>query len=263
MAAHDRYTDAGTRYAQVRQVHDLAALVLHLHLFARIALVLLAADLRDEVIGDLVREDLRLHGLAGAQCLDLLGQLHGAARACAGNSLIRRGDHGADRTDGVERVHGRDRDDRRAVRAGDDAVVQLHILGIDLRDDKRHIIVHAVGGRVVHKHRARAHDLRRVETGDVTLGSTEHDIEAAEVLLRRLLDHDGAAVPLHDLARAAAAGKQAQLRDRELTLRKNLHHFAADRTGRAENTDFIQFHGNNPPGAYLTNALYSTRIASA
>ena len=43
--------------------------------------------------------------------------------------------------------------------------------------DKRHIIVHAVGGRVVHKHRARAHDLRRVETGDVALGGAEHDIE--------------------------------------------------------------------------------------
>ena len=74
-------------------MHNFSALILHLHFLARVALKLLAADLRDEVIGNLMGKDLRLDGPARAQSLDLLGKLQRAARTGAGNRLIGRGGH--------------------------------------------------------------------------------------------------------------------------------------------------------------------------
>ena len=64
-----RKPDAGTADTQLGQVHDLPALVLHFHLFAGVALELLAADLGNQVEGDLVGEHLGLVGLAVAQGL--------------------------------------------------------------------------------------------------------------------------------------------------------------------------------------------------
>ena len=78
------------------QVQDLAALVLELHLLGGVAVALLAADLRDDVVGDLVREHLRRVALASTQGVDLVLQLDRAARARAGYGLIRRHDHVAD-----------------------------------------------------------------------------------------------------------------------------------------------------------------------
>lgn len=96
VTAHDGHAHAGARDVHVRQVQDLAALVLELHLLGGVAVALLAADLRDDVVGDLVREHLRRVALAGAQGVDLVLQLDRAARARAGYGLIRRHDHVAD-----------------------------------------------------------------------------------------------------------------------------------------------------------------------
>ena len=53
VAAHDRHAHAGAADLQLGEMHDASALVLKLHLLGGIAGKLLAADLRDDVVGDL------------------------------------------------------------------------------------------------------------------------------------------------------------------------------------------------------------------
>ena len=265
MAAHDGHAHTGAAHLQLGQVHDLAPLVLHLHLLGGIALERLAADLRDNVVGDLILEHLRLDGLSLAQQLDLVHQFLRAARARAGRRLIRRGD---DRLDGavlIQGVDGHKAHDRGAVGVCDDALMLLHVLGIDLRDDQRHLGVETERRGVVDEHGPGLDDRGGKTLGDVVLRRAEDDVHALERLVARQLDRQLLPLPLHLLPHGARGRQQVQLCDGEVALGENLHHLLAHRAGGAQNGYVILFHvllllyGSN----YFTKLSYSTRMAGA
>ena len=226
-------------------MHDLAALVLQLHLLGGIAADLLAADLRNHVVGDLIGEDLRLIALAGSDSLDLVFELHGARGARAGDGLIGAHDHALDIAElaqGVDRRHG---DDGGAVRVRDDAVVLLHVLGVHLRHDQRHVGIETEGGGVIDEHGAGLHDRGGKALGNVVLGRAEHDVEALEGVVLRLFHDDVLPLEGDDLARRARAREQMQFLDGELALREDLHHFLTDCAAGAENTKLVRLHFEN------------------
>lgn len=103
---HHGHAHTGAADLHLGQVEDLAALVLHLHLLARVAHVRLTADLGDDVVGDLVLEHLRLDGLARGERRDLIVQLVDAVLARAGDRLIGAGDDGLDGAFLRQRVDG-------------------------------------------------------------------------------------------------------------------------------------------------------------
>ena len=223
-------------------MHDLPALVLHLHLLGGIALKGLAADLGDDVIGDLVLEYLGLHRLTLPQQLHLVHQLDGAAGAGAGHRLVAAGHNALDGAVVVQSVDGHQRNDGGAVGVGDDALVLLHVLRIDLRHDQGHIRVHAEGAGVIHEHRARLDDGRGELLGDVVLRRAQHDVHALEGLVTGHLHGDVVALPVDSLSHGPGRRQQVQLLDGEIALGQYLHHLAAHRAGGAQNSNFILFH---------------------
>ena len=244
MAAHDRHADAGAGDIHLRQVHDLAAFVLELHLLGGVALALLAADLGDDVVGDLVGKDLGLVALALLQGLDLIAQLHRASSAGAGDSLIGADDHALDVAELPQGVDSGHSDDRGAVGVGDDAVVLFHVLGVHFRNHQRGVRIQAEGGGIVHEHGAGLHDGILKALGDVVLGGTQNDVQALKGVVLGLFHDDVLALEGDDLTRAAGAGEEVQLADGEIPLGEDLLHFLTDCAAGAENTDFVRLHFN-------------------
>ena len=257
MAADDGHARAGAADLHLGQVEDLAALVLHLHLLAGVALEGLAADLGDDVVRDLILEDLGLKVFALGKGLDLIVEFVDAALARAADGLVGRGD---DRLDGAllgEGVNGHEGHDGGAVGVRDDALVPLHVLGVDLGDDKGDVGVEAERARIVDEHRARLDDRGGKTLGDVVLGRAENDIKALKRVVRRL--DDGALLTAeHDFAaRASGACDGTKGRNGEVALFENFDHFLTDGAGGAENTDIDLFHTTFS----FTKLLYRTRMA--
>ena len=257
MAADDGHARAGAADLHLGQVEDLAALVLHLHLLAGVALEGLAADLGNDVVRDLILEDLGLKVLALGKGLDLIVEFVDAALARAADGLIGRGD---DRLDGAflgEGIDGYKRDDRGAVGIRDDALVPLHVLGVDLGNDEGNIGVEAEGARVIDEHRARLDDRGSETLGDVVLGRAKDDVEPFKGIVGGF--DDGAFLPAErDLtARASGACDGTKGRDREIALFENFDHFLTDGARCAENTDIDLFHTTFS----FTKLLYRTRMA--
>ena len=100
----------------------------------------------------------------------------------------------------VQGVDGHQRDDGGAVGVGDDALVLLHVLRIDLRHDQGHIRVHAEGAGVIHEHRARLDDGRGELLGDVVLRRAQHDVHALEGLVTGHLHGEVVALPVDGLS---------------------------------------------------------------
>ena len=244
VASHDRHTDAGAGNVQLRQVHDLPALVLHLHFLAGVALELLAADLGDQVVGDLVGEGLDIHVLTLLQGLDLVFQLRHTGNAGAGNGLVGGGDHALDGGDGIEGIDGGDGDDGGAVGIADDALVVLHILGVDLGNDQGHVGVQTESGGVIHKNRAGLDDGGGKLLGDVVLGGTQDDIHALEGGIAGFPDGHILTPELQGLTGGPGRGQGDQLTHGEIPLFQNSHHLLAHRTGGTKDGNSVLFHGD-------------------
>jgi len=122
--------------------------------------------------------------------------------------------------------------------------VLLHVLGVDLRDDQGHIGVHAEGAGVVHEHRARLDDGRGKLLGDIVLRRAQHDVHTLKGRVTGQLHGDIVSLPVDGLPHRALGGQQVQLADGEVPLGQHLHHFAAYRAGRAQNSNFILFHSD-------------------
>ena len=113
---------------------------------------------------------LNAYGCGSTLCSNLRPVEVGARRfaqlfhrrgAGARRGLIRRDDHPLDAVLAVHGPQRRDRDDRRAVRIGDDALVREDRVAIDLGNDERHAGIHAKRRRVVDDDRAGLHRGRR------------------------------------------------------------------------------------------------------
>ena len=215
-------------------MQDLAALVLQLHLFGGVAVFAYAADARDEVEEDLVRERLCRERFALRVSFCLRFKLRKPFGTRAGYRLIGGGDerfNGRDPRDGRKRHQ---RDDGGAVGVGDDAVVLERIAGVDLRHDERHIRVKAEGAGIVHKHRARSFDGGGKALCDVVFRRAEHDVHAFKRRVAGFLDDDFPPCKGNGLARAARACKQAQLCNGEVALGKHFDHLLPDGARCAE-----------------------------
>ena len=148
-------------------MQDLAAFVLHLHFLAGIAVFAKAADLGNNVIGDLILEYLWHRLFAPGNGFHLLHQLQGASCACAGYRLVGGGDHGLNGGKLCQGVDGHQGHDGGAIGIGDDALVPLHILGVDLWDHQGHIWVQTKRAGIIYEHSARCLDSRGKPLGDV------------------------------------------------------------------------------------------------
>ena len=228
-------------------MHDLPTLVLHLHFLAGIALELLAANLGNQVIGNLVGEDLGLIGLAQAQSLHLVLQLNGAAGAGAGHRLVGGSGHGLNGGNLVQGIDGGDGDDGRAVGVGNNALVPLHILRIDFRHNQRHVGIQPEGGGIVHKDRTGLHDGRSELLGNVVFRRAQHDVHALKGGITGLLNGHVFALELHGLAGGTGRGQGHQLPHRKVPLGQDFHHFLSHGAGCAQDGYGILFHIPFPP----------------
>ena len=202
MRAQHRHAHAGAIHAQLGQVHDLAAFVLQLHLFGSKALLLDAANLRNQVARELGGKGARLGNfLAAAQGDQLSLELSHTGSASARSRLVRRDDHALHAGELMQRPRRNQADDGRAVGVGDKAVMPLDVVGIDLGHNQRHLGIHAEGVAVVDHDGAALDGLGQQLLGDIVTGSAEYDVAALKGLGASLFDHDLLAVELNGLAR--------------------------------------------------------------
>ena len=246
MAAEHRHPHAGAAHLHIGQVQDLPTLVLHLHLLAGVAEVLLGPDLGDHVVGDLVGEGLGRVGLPLQARLDLLRQLPHARHAGAADGLVGGGDHGLDGAHPGQGRHGHEGHDGGAVGVGDDAFVPFGVLRVDLRDDQRHVLPQPEGAGIVHEHGPRVQDMGREPLCDIVLRRAQNEVEAPEGVFPGL--HDGHLLPFEQdhLARAAGAGQGPDAPHGEVPLRQYLQHLLAHRAGGAQDAYVHLFHGSIP-----------------
>ena len=146
--------DRRARDPEIRQVEDLAALRDDLPLLLRVAVVEKDVDLGHGVEGDLMRVDRGRQRLAGGVGADLALELGDRVAAGPADALVRVHDDPLDPDRIADRHQHRDELHRRAVRVGDDALVERRIVGVDLADHERHAWLHPPGARVVDHRRA-------------------------------------------------------------------------------------------------------------
>ena len=140
--------------------------LVHLHRLLRVDVWLEHVNLRDEVVGQLVRE--LLDGLHLARLYQfailLLQLLHGGGTGTTG-TLVRRHANAADVAQLLERLQHDDHHDGGAVRVGNDAAWALAgILSVALGHHEGHIVVHAESTRIVDHHAAVAGDVVSILT---------------------------------------------------------------------------------------------------
>ena len=226
-------------------MHNLAALVLKLHLLGGETFLLHAADLRNEIIGKLRRKSARIGKLlAAAQSSKLLLELTHARNASARSRLVRAHNHALDARELVQRPGGHQADDGRTVGIGDKALVPFDVLGVNLGHHQGNIGVKTERMGVVHNHSAALHGLGQKRLGEVILNGAEYDIAALKRLGAGLLDHHLLAAELNSLAGRASARQQLELAHGEILLVKALEHLGAHGSRRAQNSHRVLFHAS-------------------
>ena len=142
-------------------MHDLARLIVHLHLLLRIAIGLEHVYLGYHVVGQLMGE--LLDGLHLARFHDLAVLLLQLGHSCgtgAAGTLIAADADALDVAQLLQRLQHDHHHDCRAVGVGDDATRTYQgILGITLGHHQGHVVVHAEGTRIVDHHAAIAGDV--------------------------------------------------------------------------------------------------------
>ena len=218
-------------------MEDLARLGDDLPLLLRVAVLEEDVDLGEGVEGDRVRVDAGLLGGPRDVGPDLGLELGDRLAAGAGDRLVGVDDDALE-ADGVAEGHERRHElHRAAVRVGDDPLVGLEVVRVDLADDERDARLHPPGARVVDDGAAAGGRLRRQLARDRAAGREEGDVDALEGLGRRLLHLDLAAVEREGRPGRACRGEEADLPDREAALDEDRGHRAADDAGGADDGD--------------------------
>ncbi len=195
--------------------------------------------MRQQVEGDLVRVNFFDHLAVLRPSAGLLLQLGDPGRPTARDGLVSRCDDRLQAKGLVQRVKPHQRDDRRAIRIGDDALVRESRIRIDFRNHQGYLRIHpesraiidhdtaALGGLLPKKFR-----LRGPRTEDA-------GIQPLETLRSRFLYRPGLVSVGLRLTSRAGRGEQAQFRQREIPLVKKTNEFLTDCAGRSEDSDFI------------------------
>ena len=226
-------------------MHDLAALVLQLHLLGGKALLLDAANLRNQVARQLGGKGARLGNLlTTAQSGQLSLELGHTGSASTRSCLIRGHDHALHAGELMQRPRRNQTDDGRAVGVGDQAVVPLNVIGVNLGHDQRHLGIQTEGMAVVDHDGAALDGLGQQFLGDIVAGSAEYDVAALKGLGESLFDHNLLAAELDGLARRTRARQQLELANRKLLLVEALEHLGANSSRRAQNSNRVLFHAS-------------------
>ena len=221
-------------------VQDLLGLLDHLPFLFGVAVVEEDVDVGEHIERDGVGE------LLGCLARDAVLEIVVARDARAGHRLIGGVDDALDAEAVIERLQCDHRLYGGAVGVCDDALVPLHVLGIDLGDDKGDVVVHTPLAGVVHHHGARFHEHgsefrrsagARREEGEVHLALQSHD-----VLFRELDDGVGLAHEVDLLARASCGREKIVVFDGELSFGQHFEKLVADHAGRTDDGDVELFH---------------------
>ena len=167
--------------------------------------------MRQDVKGDLVRINFLRHRFAGDDLLDLALQFFDGLGARAGNGLVAGGENALHTESLVQRIERHQRNGGGAVRVGDDALVLLHVRGIDFGHDERDGIVHAEGAGVIHHHAAGLGGDRGEFLGDAAAGAEQGDVDALERVFSEFLNRNVLPSELQLLADGTGGGEQSQL----------------------------------------------------
>ena len=133
--------------------------------------------------------------------------------------------------------HQRDRGG--AIRIGENPVVVIDRIGIDFRDDERHLGVHAKSRAVIHHDTAALHRFVREFEGLVAPRTENRDVEPVEAFRRGLFDGPGFVLKGLCLSGRACGREQMKFRNGERSLVKKTNDFLTDCAGRTEDTYFI------------------------
>ena len=133
----------------------------------------------------------------------------------------------------MQRLQGQRHDDGRAVGVGDHTVVPFDVVGVNLGDDQRNILVHAERAGVVHHDGTCGHDGLAHLLGNAGACREQRDVDALERLGRHFL-HDqiaswdlAAAAEGDGLAGRPGARQGAHLCSREIEIVQDVHEFLA------------------------------------
>ena len=165
MGPVNRDAHASNRGAEVRQMHDPPALVLHFHFFLGVAAGQERIDVRENVERDRVGIDFRHRRLLFGRRFDLGPQFADRARAAPGNSLVTGRKNTPDAKCPVQRIERHERDRGGAVWIGDQSAMLLNVVAIDFRNHQRDIGFHPEDGRIIDHNRARRARDRRESAG--------------------------------------------------------------------------------------------------
>ena len=222
-------------------VHNLPCLVVHLHLFLRVAIGLEHVDLRNHVVGQLMGE--LLDGLHLARLYNLLVLLlqfgHSGGTGTRGTLI---GGHvdALDVTQVLQRLENDHHHDSGAVGVGNDtarAVQGIH--GITFGHHQGHVVVHAEGTRIVDHHAAILRNglgklLRRTGT---STGKGDVDVLEIVVMLQQLHFDFLATKSVLTTSRTLRA-KEHQFVHRKISLIEQAQEFLSHSTARTYDCNF-------------------------
>ena len=174
-------------------------------------------------------EHLRLHRLPSHPLSRLLLQLQHRGKSGSTHRLIAAGGESREAEQPVQRRRRHQRDDRGAVRIGDQCGSRGKQMRVDLRHHQRHGWVHAEGARVVHHHGARGDEAWRPLAARGGIGGQDRHINALLGTLLQFLHHHRSGSEWQRFAGASTACKRAKFLHRKCALMQSLQRLAADR----------------------------------
>ena len=206
-----------------------------------VALFLGVAVVEEHIdVGESVERDGRGE-LLGCDAVDAVLEVVEALHARAGNRLVGGIDDALDAVLVIEGFEGDDRLYGGAVGVGDDALVPLDILGVDLGDDEGDIVVHTPLAAVVHNHRSRfdedGRECRRCAAACREQGKIHLAFERHHIVFGEFDDGVGLAHEVNLFARASRGREKIVILDRELSFGENFEELVADHSGRADYGD--------------------------
>ena len=226
------YGDAhtGGAGAETRVAENLAALVFHLHLLFRVAVVEKHIHMRQCVEGDLVGVNRFFNFAPGCNGFHLTLELLNAHCATAGDGLVAGGKNTLHAKGPMQRRQRHEGDDGGAVGVGNDAAVFFAVGSIDLRHHEWHMFLHAKGARIIHHDRPGIHRVLSKGFAGAAAGTEEGDVHAGKRLGRQFAHRVSFALEAYTFAGTALGGERDQLIHRKAAGLEHLEHFLSDST---------------------------------
>ena len=120
-------------------------------------------------------------------------------------------------------------------------------VGVDLRDDQRHVGVQPPSRGVVHDRDAGVRELRGQRPRRAPAGGEQGDVQATRVGGRGVLDGDLPVPERQHCSRRPGRGEEAHLLGGETPLEQDLSHRDPDLPGRTDDTDPCSGHRTHRP----------------